>query len=363
MHSITADRLLPLLDVPGAVYLLDVREPEEFEAWRIPGSVNVPLGTLGSTIGEVPRDRQVVTICAAGARASQAAEVLSDSGIDAAVLSGGMGAWAETYDSASIELGGAVVVQVRRRGKGCLSYVVGTRDAAVVIDPSADVEQYTAIAEDRGWTITHIFDTHLHADHVSGARDLARVTGAQVVLNPADPFTFEYTPLADGMRIALSDEVALTVSVMSTPGHTEGSTSYLLGDSAIFSGDILFLESVGRPDLADKAVEFAHSLFRTLHDKILELPGDALVFPAHYGDAVAVHAGTVVAERLDALRTGLRMLSMDEDEFVAWASGSVPDRPPNYVEIVRVNQTGTTLSSEDRRALEAGPNRCAISAH
>jgi glyoxylase-like metal-dependent hydrolase (beta-lactamase superfamily II) len=363
MHSITADRLLPLLDEPGSLYLLDVREPDEFAAWRIPGSVNVPLGTLGDHIAEVPRDREVVTVCAAGTRATRAAELLSGSGIDAGVLAGGMDGWAETYDSASIDLGGATVVQVRRRGKGCLSYIIGTQGAAVVIDPSADIEQYTKLAQDRGWAITHIFDTHLHADHVSGARALAAATGAEVVLNPADPFRFAYTPLADGMRIALSDEVALTVSVMSTPGHTEGSTSFLLGDSAIFSGDILFLESVGRPDLADQAEEFAHALYRTLHDKVLELPGDAVVFPAHYGDAVEVHAGTVVGERLDALRAGLRMLSMDEDEFVAWASSSVPDRPPNYVEIVKANQGSTSLSAEERRTLEVGPNRCAISAH
>jgi len=125
MPTISSEDLLPRLERPDDVLLLDVREPDEFGQWRIPGSVNLPLGELASRIAEIPHDREVVTVCAAGVRAARAAEALVSEGIEAVVLAGGMGAWAAVYDHAQSDVGGATVVQVRRRGKGCLSYVIG----------------------------------------------------------------------------------------------------------------------------------------------------------------------------------------------------------------------------------------------
>ncbi|HLK45518.1 MAG TPA: MBL fold metallo-hydrolase, partial [Acidimicrobiales bacterium] len=270
------------------------------------------------------------------------------------------GSWATVYDEATLDLGAATVVQVRRRGKGCLSYLVGSGGAAVVIDPSADVAQYTSRAERRGWTITHVLDTHLHADHVSGARELATRTGAELCLNPLDAVAYPHTALSDGQLVRVAEDVALSVSVLSTPGHTNGSTVFVLGEDAAFTGDTLFLESVGRPDLAERAEEFAHALYGSLHDKLLTLPDSLVVLPAHFGQVVSVHAGELVAATLGDLRARLWQLSADEDRFVEWAVSSVAERPPNYVEIVGVNQRGTDLGATERASLEAGPNRCAV---
>jgi glyoxylase-like metal-dependent hydrolase (beta-lactamase superfamily II) len=115
-----------------------------------------------------------------------------------------------------------------------------------VIDPSLEVERYREIASAHRWTITHVLDTHLHADHISGARELVAKTGAALWLNPSDPFDFDFAPLTDGRVIELAPGVHLSVSAVSVPGHTEGSTMYQLGNAAIFTGDTLFLESVGR---------------------------------------------------------------------------------------------------------------------
>ena len=270
-----------------------------------------------------------------------------------------MQAWAGTYDVVAGDLGGATVVQVRRRGKGCLSYVVGAGDACVVIDPSLSVERYRAIADERGWRVTHVADTHLHADHLSGARDLAAATGAALWLNPADPFSFDFEPLVDGRSIALAEGVEITVSAVSVPGHTEGSTMYQLGSAAVFTGDTLFLESVGRPDLADQADAFAHRLFRSLHDRVLPLGDDVVVFPAHYGPGVSVRAGEFVSRRLGELRSTLPALAMSEADFVEWAVARVTDRPSNYRRIVAIN-AGRDARGADASALETGPNRCAI---
>lgn len=357
---ITADELLSTLDDGGDVVVLDVREPDEFESWSIPRSMNVPLGSLVARLDEVPQSADLVTVCAVGSRAQTATDVLQRAGVASRVLDGGMASWSRVYDEAALEAGDATIVQVRRRGKGCLSYLVGARDAAAVIDPSSDVNQYLERADEHGWQIRHVFDTHLHADHVSGARALAAATGAELVLNPADRFGFEFVPLRDGMRVRIAEGVNLTVSVLSTPGHTKGSTVFLLGQTAAFTGDTLFLESVGRPDLADQAEAFAHALYRSLHDKLLNQPDSMMILPAHFSSVVAVDRKLVGAP-LGDLKARLSLLAVDEPAFVAWAAGSVTARPPHYETIVATNLSGSALDDDERSSLEAGPNRCAVS--
>ena len=186
-----------------------------------------------------------------------------------------MAAWGTVYDTVELAAGAATIVQVRRRGKGCLSYVIGSGDEAFVVDPSLDLDHYLAVAADKGWRITRVFDTHLHADHLSGARDLAAATGASLHLNPADTFAFDYTPLTDGDRHQLPGGVEMSVAALHTPGHTMGSTIYVVGDDAVLTGDTLFVDGVGRPDLADRAEEFAHNLYRSLQERVLTLPDDS----------------------------------------------------------------------------------------
>jgi len=351
--------LVDLLDTDHDLYLLDVRDPDEVADWQIPGVHNLPLSSLERRIDEVPRDANIVVICAMGSRAAQGAAILASHGIASRVLDGGMRAWASTFDAVSGDFAGATVVQLRRRGKGCLSYVIGAGTSCAVIDPSLDIEQYLAVAHQHGWSVTHVFDTHLHADHISGARALVEATGAQLLLNPSDPFTFAFEPLGDGRRVELAPGIAITVAAVSVPGHTEGSTMYQLGDAAIFTGDTMFLESVGRPDLADQAESFAHNLYHSLHERVLPLGDDVMVFPAHYGSVVEVHAGEFVARPLGTLRTTLPPLALSEDDFVAWALANVKDRPPNYEHIVLIN-AGREEVSEQAVQLELGPNRCAV---
>ena len=339
--------------------MLDVRDVDEVADWQIPGVHNIPLDNLEKRVDEVPRDERLVVICAKGTRARQGAEILARHGIASDVLEGGMGAWASTYDLVEGEFGGATVVQLRRRGKGCLSYVIGAGTNCVVIDPSLELEQYLSVAEDHRWSITHVLDTHLHADHLSGARNLVSATGAQLWLNPSDDFTFAFEPLGDGRSISLAPGVELTVSAVSVPGHTEGSTMYQLGHAAVFTGDTVFLESVGRPDLADQAEAFAHSLYRSVHERVLPLGDEMMVFPAHYGAVVEVRAHEFVARPLGELRVTLPALALSESEFVAWALANVKDRPPNYQHIVLINAGRETVSDESEQ-LELGPNRCAV---
>lgn len=354
----SASELAARLGTPDEPFVLDVRNPDEFAEWRIRGAVNIPLTELDERCGEVPRDREVVTVCASGNRSSTAADLLSHRGWKVATLRGGMTAWGAVYDSVTLDAGDARVVQVRRRGKGCLSYVVGSGQEAAVVDPTVDIDVYREVAAEHGWTITHVLDTHLHADHLSGARALSLETGATLHLNPADAFHFDFTPLTDGESITLEGGATLTVAAVHTPGHTLGSTIYFVGRDVVLTGDTLFVESVGRPDLAERAEEFARNLHRSLRERVLVLGDDALVLPGHYGDDVAVHPDEPVAARLGDLRRTLTVLQLDEDAFVEWATSRTAPRPPSYVEIIKANMGRPETPVAVLQRLEMGPNRC-----
>jgi glyoxylase-like metal-dependent hydrolase (beta-lactamase superfamily II) len=359
-RDIDAAELAGRLGTDSEPLVLDVRDPDEAAEWAIPGSLNIPVAEVAHRVGELPRDREVVVVCAAGGRSVVAAELLAREGLHVANLRGGMAAWGAVYDWVVVEAGDARVVQVRRRGKGCLSYVVGGRtgDEAFVIDPSMDTDVYFEIAAEHGWRIAHVFDTHLHADHLSGGRKLAERTGAVLHLNPADTFDFTFTPLHDGDRFPLGADMSMSVAALRTPGHTEGSTIYFVGDRVVLTGDTLFVDGVGRPDLAERAEEFAHNLYRSLHDRVLTLPDDALVLPGHYGDTVRVEPDAPVGARLEDLRAALEPLGFDEDAFVAWATARTTPRPPNYVEIIKANMGHPNLTTAELQRLEVGPNRC-----
>lgn len=357
--EITAAELAAVLGTERAPVVLDVREPDEFGAWALPGARNVPMSRLATEMDEIERDREIVVVCASGSRSARAVRSMRAAGVPAVNLTGGMLAWASVYDTATLDLGAASVVQLRRRGKGCLSYVVGADDEAFVVDPSLDVARYLEVAVDRGWRITRVFDTHLHADHLSGVRALAEATNASVHLNPSDGYRFSFEPLDDTQWFTLGDTAHFGVTVFASPGHTPGSTLYEVGGRALLTGDTLFVDGVGRPDLADRAEEFARDLHRSLHAKVMAMPVDITVLPAHYGESSVVSPGEVVGARLEDLRASLPQLSWTEAEFVAWASSRARPRPPHYQEIIRANAGFVSAPIDDLRRLELGPNRCA----
>lgn len=360
-RDISAAELAARLGRPDEPLVLDVREPSEVAEWAIAGAVNIPIGELARQARNLPRYREIVVMCASGNRSARAADFLAQQGLRVENLRGGMAAWADVYDSVVTDLDDDVrVVQVRRRAKGCLSYVVGARDEAFVIDPSLDIDVYLEVAAAHGWQITRVFDTHLHADHVSGARALAARTGATLHLNEADTFAFDYTPLCDGDTFRLGAGSEFSVAALRTPGHTQGSTVYFLDERAVFTGDTLFVDGVGRPDLAERAEEFAHNLYHSLQERVLTLPDGALVLPGHYGDAVRVRPDQPVGATLGELRETLAPLSFTEDAFVAWATDRATPRPPNYVEIITVNMGRSDLPRAELARLETGPNRCSV---
>lgn len=364
--QIEAETLRDWLDAKQPVTLLDIRTDEDYAQWSIPGSMHLNAyealragqpGPLAAA--NLPADRPVVTICNVGRVSQTAAEMLADRGFDARSLAGGLKAWSLAWNAADVPFPNASgrVIQVRRTGKGCLSYIVGSAGEAAVIDPSVSPDVYLELASRHGWSIRYVLETHVHADHLSRARELVRQTGATLVLPTQQRVRFAFRAIADGERISLGD-AALTA--ISTPGHTSESTSYVLNETAVFTGDTLFTNGVGRPDLhadPEAARQRARALFASL-TRLRALPPYIVVLPAHASEPIAFDGRAVQAQMGD-VETWLSEWLASEDAFVERVTSKLPPTPPNFARIVDLNETGE-FPTGDPTDLEAGANRCAV---
>jgi glyoxylase-like metal-dependent hydrolase (beta-lactamase superfamily II)/rhodanese-related sulfurtransferase len=366
-EAINVSALRQMLEAGQPVTIVDVRPDEEWAEWRIPGSVHVDVYDAlkagqrpeALTMLNLPGDRPVVTICGAGKTSLMAATQLRERGIQARSLAGGMKAWSLAWNSAEVSVpdSAARVLQVRCTGKGCLSYLVGADGVAVVIDPSLEPEIYLSLARQNGWTITGVVETHVHADHLSRGRVLAEGSGATLYLPAQDRVAFPFTPVRDGDVLEIGPA---KLTALHTPGHTLESTCYLLDGRTLFTGDTLFLNSVGRPDLEanpEEARRRAHLLYRSLQ-RLLDLPARPLVLPGHTSEPVAFD-GQPVAASLAEVSGNTALLHVAEAEFVEQILQRIPPTPPNHHRIVELNEAGV-LPDEDPTELEAGANRCAV---
>ncbi len=348
--------------------ILDVRPASERAEWYIPGSIHVdaydalkrndPEALAGV---DLPGNRPIVTVCRTGRTSLTAAEQLRARGKQAFSLEGGMKAWSLAFNTATVSPSEtpAVIVQLRRTGKGCLSYVIGAGRRAAVIDAALPPEVYVQLAEERGWRITHVLDTHIHADHLSRSRPLAEMTGATLYLPEQQRVSFPYSPLRDGDVLVIAEA---HLQVLLTPGHTNESSCYLLDHAALFTGDTLFTDGVGRPDLkagTEEAETRAAALYDSLQRLVRDVPVEALVLPGHTSHPAAFD-GMVIGDRLGALRSRVDALSRSKEDFVQYLLARIPPTPPNFEQIVALNEAGATAPGEILD-LEAGANRCAIS--
>ena len=359
---ISVGELQELLAAGRPVTVLDVRSPSDVD-WEIPGSIHVdaygdlqsgrlgPLGELNLPPGPV------VTVCGVGRTAAIATDLLRANGVDALTLDGGMRAWSLAWNVAEATVSGFKVVQVRRTGKGCLSYIVESRSEAVVIDAALDPDVYLRLVRERGWRLVAVADTHIHADHLSRSKLLAHLEGAVLLLPAQDRAQYPFRPVADGDRIAFGSTALVA---MRTPGHTEESTTYLLDNAAAFTGDTLFLAGVGRPDLEggnrQESASRARLLFQSI-SRILELPEAALVLPGHVSEPIPFD-GRLLASTVKTIRDTVALARLDQAAFVEAVLARIPPNPPNHSRIVELNERGEL--PEDPSELEAGANRCAI---
>lgn len=234
------------------------------------------------------------------------------------------------------------------------SYLIGSDGVAAVIDPQRDVDIYLAAAREHGLRIAHVIETHLHADFVSGHRELAERTGAQIYLGAGSGATFPHVTVHEGDEIALGDG---RLRFVQTPGHTMESVCVLASEGnpgaepwAIFTGDTLFIGDVGRPDLAETCTpqQLAGHLYESLHEKILTLPDSVAVYPAHGAGSMCGRnisqdrSSTIGRER----QFNYALQPMSQDEFVRLVTTDLPPRPEYFQRDIDLNRRGAVTLAD-----------------
>lgn len=354
------------------LFILDVRNESDFNDWKIEGQnfkfLNIPyfdlLDGVEEILDQIPANKEILVVCAKEGSSVMVAEMLSEAGLDVSYLKGGMKAWSEHLEPVKVgELSnGAEIYQFVRLGKGCLSYMVISNGEAAVIDSTRMIDAYLDFADGIGVKITHVLDTHLHADHISGGRRIAEVTNAAYWLPPKDAaeVTFEYHPLESGKVIKIG-HTAIDIQALYSPGHTIGSTSFVVDQKYLLSGDILFIDSIGRPDLAGLAEDWVGDLRETLYARYRELSNELIVLPSHFMIIDELNGDGSVAKKLGELFTDNHGLNIeDETEFRELVTRNLPPQPNAYQEIRETNMGKIEPDDEKQREMEIGPNRCAV---
>ena len=239
------------------------------------------------------------------------------------------------------------------------SYMIGSQGEAAVVDPQRDVEIYLKAAEEQGLKIRHIFETHLHADFVSGHKELAARTGAKIYIGAQAGASFPHVALRDGFEMKIG---GVRLRALETPGHTPESVCLVLTDEekssasnppqpcAVLTGDTLFIGDVGRPDLSPTHTpqQLAGLLYDSLHEKLLALPDAVLVYPAHGAGSLcgramrAEKSSTIGTERL----TNYALQIASRDEFIRQLTTNLPTRPDYFFEDAQINRSGAPTLGE-----------------
>ncbi|MFC4322978.1 MBL fold metallo-hydrolase [Litchfieldia salsa] len=354
------------------LFILDVRNEDAFSDWKIEGAnfdyLNVPyfdlLDGVEGILDQLPSDKEILVVCAKEGSSVMVADMLSEEGLNVAYLKGGMKAWSEHLEPVKVGdlKDGGEIYQFVRIGKGCLSYMVVSNGEAAIIDATRMTNVYTEFAEKVGATITHVFDTHLHADHISGGRAITEKTNATYWLPPKDAteVTFKYQPLEGGTDVTIGN-TTINIHALYSPGHTIGSTSFVVDEKFLLSGDILFIDSIGRPDLAGMAEDWVADLRESLYTRYRELSEELIVLPAHFMIIDELNEDGSVSAKLCTLFAQNHGLNIeDENEFRKLVTENLPPQPNAYQEIRETNMGKISPDDEKQREMEIGPNRCAV---
>ncbi|MFC2948160.1 MBL fold metallo-hydrolase [Virgibacillus sediminis] len=372
MKAMTAGEAAKKVINREELFVLDVRNTDDFEDWKMEGErfeyLNIPyfdlIDGVENILDKLPTDQEILVVCAKEGSSVMVAEMLSEQGLDVSYLQGGMKAWSEHMEPVKVgDLNnGGELYQFVRLGKGCLSYMVICHGEAAVIDATRMTNIFTEFAKEKGVEIKHVFDTHLHADHISGGRKIAEQTGGQYWLPPKDAgeVTFDYQPLEDGESVTIG-ETTIEINALYSPGHTIGSTSFVVDNSYLLSGDILFIDSIGRPDLAGMAEDWVGDLRETLYNRYRSLSEELVVLPAHFMIIDELNEDGSVGQKLGKLFEENHGLNIkDEGEFRRVVTENLPPQPNAYEEIRKTNMGIITPEEEEQREMEIGPNRCAV---
>lgn len=356
------------LDAGQIEYILDLRLADEFESWRIEGKQEVETLNISQVefVGEeegfldrLPRDKEIIVVCAHGGVSKYEAELLQENGFKALSMEGGMDAWSILYETHQVNEA-PDIYQIFRVAKGCMTHILISEGEAIVIDAIRHIEHITRLTESLNAKIKYVFDTHLQADHISGGPELARQTGAEYYVCPEDTkgATYDILPLNN------SDEFRFGRSILEaihSPGHTPGSVSLLLDEKFLFTGDTIMKTSIGRPDLGGMAPQWSHFLYYTLFERYKDMSDEIVILPTHATSVREEDVSGVVRLTMGDAREQLELFKIkDKDAFTKHIQASLMENPARYQDIRQVNLGALDVDDAKKNELEIGKNLCGM---
>jgi glyoxylase-like metal-dependent hydrolase (beta-lactamase superfamily II)/rhodanese-related sulfurtransferase len=376
LFTYEAKDLFQWLTTRADIVVVDVRNDKDFGRFHIEGPYPFTMLNVSyydfmeieeEAVARIPKDRSIRIVCAKEGSAKYVAEILEKHGYqDVGYLTGGIKTWGNLLVPKSLTKGPDYeLFQFIRPGKASCSYGLISGKEMMLFDPSRNLDFYLDFAAQQGCMITKTFETHLQADYIAGSRDIAKRTGAAFYANDGDFKTSKnpYTPLTDGETYSFSLG-GPKVRVLFTPGHTPGSTSYIIDERFIVSGDMIFINSVGRPDLGGKAEEWAGMLFDSIQ-MVKKLDHNLQVLPAHYIDWDEANADLLFTRPLgEVLERNKNIYDIDNlADFVTFIKANMRPQPEEYA-VIRLVNANLREEEEDRQEeLDLGKNECAASAY
>jgi glyoxylase-like metal-dependent hydrolase (beta-lactamase superfamily II)/rhodanese-related sulfurtransferase len=374
LQSYSAKDLFDFLTNQDDMLVLDVRNEDDFNRFNVEGPfpfdmVNVPyfdfMEEEDASIQKVSREKPVKVVCAKEGSAQYVGEILVKNGFkDVAYLSGGIKTWGNLLAPKRINPSSDSysLFQFIRPGKASCNYGLLYEGEMIIFDPSRNFEFYETFASSQNAKIVITFETHLQADYISGSKQIANETGADIFAHEGDfkDATFKYSTINDG-EIYTIGENGPEIKVLHSPGHTPGSTSYIIDDKYLISGDTVFIQSVGRPDLGGKAKEWSATLFDTITNKVLNLDHGLNVLPGHYMDWSEANDHLVFSEKLEKiLDLNEAVYELDSSEkFTEFILDNMRDSPKVYDEIRKVNSGWMDVDMNEADIMDLGKNECA----
>ena len=373
LKSYSADDLFSFLTQKEDIIVLDVRNEEDFGRFSVEGPfpfdmVNVPyfdfMEEEDASVAKVSHDKPVKVVCAKEGSAQYVGEILMNHGFkDVAFLTGGIKTWGNMLTPKRInpESDDYALYQFIRPAKASCNYGLLYKGEMVNFDPSRNYDFYHSFADSQNVKIVRTFETHLQADYISGSKKIADVTGAEIMANVGDfkDASFQYSGVKDGESYSVGGD-GPEIKVLHSPGHTPGSTSYIIDDKYFITGDTVFILSVGRPDLGGKAEEWSVMLFDTLTNKVQNLDKKLKVLPGHFMEWNEANDSLLFVENLgEVIHRNAGIFKIDTPEiFTQYIMDNMRKSPEIYGEIRKVNVGWLDVDMNEADIMDLGKNEC-----